>query len=149
MAALQPPCRSDGLGPRSQTLEHQPWSRTIICVGSQGKEGILLSMRETLDWEKEGSSMRKTDEKQVLGEQRRTILPTNLPKVSAGSRPPIRSCFCSVLPALLLSNQGRSLCSCLVLCCPGVLLTQSGSAPRPAVGYRSPQHPGLGGCSLF
>lgn len=118
MAALQPPCGSDTLGPRSQTLEHHSWSRTIISVGSQGKEGILLSTRETLDCEKECSSMRKTYENHVPGEQRRTVLPTNLPKVSACPQPPVRAHFCPVLPALLLSNQRRSLCSCSVLCLP-------------------------------
>lgn len=69
------------------------WSRTIVCVRSQRKGAILLSMGETLGWENEGASVRRTYKNKVPGEQRRTVLPTNLPDISAGHLPPIRARF--------------------------------------------------------
>jgi len=46
--------------------------------------------------------MRMVYENKVRGEQRRTVLPTTLPEVSAGRQPPVRARFCPVPPALLL-----------------------------------------------
>lgn len=73
-------------------------------------------MGETVGWENEGRFVRRTYENKVPGEQRRTVLPTNLPEVSAGCQPPVRPSFCPVPPALLLPTRGKGLCSCPVLC---------------------------------